>query len=144
MFDPQSGKEDEYAPTSEAGDSGNPMLNSNQDAIDLSGALQVMEGQIDILVSVIEALLEEAPELLKQLEYGLAEKNSEATGRAAHTIKGGFRILQLEEQVSDWNRLEAWAREGKLDEVSSSLEEVKKGTLARLAQLQTFVNENQE
>ncbi|MGB0596824.1 MAG: response regulator [Rubripirellula sp.] len=144
MFDPQSGKEDESAPTSEAGESGNPMLNSNHNEIDLSGALQVMEGQVDILVSVIEALLEEAPELLKQLEQGLAEKNTETTGRAAHTIKGGFRILQIEEQVSDWDRLETWAREGKLDEVSNSLEEVKKATLTRMAQLQRFVDDHQE
>ncbi|MDG2222684.1 MAG: response regulator [Rubripirellula sp.] len=144
MFEPQSGKENESTSTPDEGDSGSPMLNPNQNEIDLSGALQVMEGQVDILVSVIEALLEEAPELLKQLDQGLAENDVEGAGRAAHTIKGGFRILQLDEQVSDWDRLETWAREGKLDEVSNSLDRVKQATLARMAQLQKFVDDHQE
>ncbi|MEM1068726.1 MAG: response regulator, partial [Planctomycetota bacterium] len=118
---------------------------SEQDAklIDLSAALEVMEGQIDILVPVIEAFLEEAPELMGQLEQSLLDDDQDVASRAAHTIKGGFRILQLDDLVEHWARIEMHARDGNLQEIPGELPTLKEVTDARLIELQAFVEKHQ-
>ena len=75
-------------------------------AINLQPALESMENEREILDAVVEAFIDEAPKLIQQLAMALAEGDASTAERAAHTLKGNFRILRLAEQQSCWAEVE--------------------------------------
>ncbi len=140
--DPQRDDQTEQVRRPDVDETVEPSSTTQRDRgqLDLSGPMELMEGRLDILVSVIEAFLEEAPEMFQQIDDALRDQDAVVASRAAHTIKGGLRILQLEEDVQAWNRLETIAREGRLDQFSQELNEVRQATTERLGQLKAFVD----
>ena len=111
--------------------------------INLDDALEVMEGDLDILKSVIEAFLEETPQLLKQLHESIQSGDWPEAQRAAHTLKGGLRILRLIEQQELWANVEQIAKEQRLDEIGDAVAKAEKGTESTLAQLTEFLKASQ-
>lgn len=79
--------------------------------INLHSALESMENDREILDAVVEAFIDEAPQLIQQLETALVEGDAPAAERAAHTLKGNFRILRLAEQQTCWAEIEARLQE---------------------------------
>jgi CheY-like chemotaxis protein len=68
---------------------------SPAEVIRLDAALAAMENDRDVLTAVVEAFVEEVPELLTALDEAIESGDSIAAQRAAHTLKGNFRILHL-------------------------------------------------
>ena len=64
--------------------------------IDWEAALKIVGGDRPLLDSVIEAVLEEGPQLLEQLNQAIAEQDCPIVRRAAHTIKGSMRTFRSE------------------------------------------------
>ena len=144
MFDHREEAATDSPPTTAVNEAASQSRSHNPDLIDLSAVLEVMEGQTDILISVIEAFLEEAPELIQQLDQALAKEESIIASRAAHTLKGGFRILQLGELVDGWGTIENHARENQLPDIHDRIEELKQSTHASLDELRRFVDYHRE
>lgn len=107
--------------------------------INLDGALEIMEGDYEILISVIEAFLEEAPMLGRQLHVAIEQNDAVTAQRAAHTLKGGLRTLQLESLQESWGHIEQMAQDGRLDEIAAPLKEAERKTAVTLDQLRLFV-----
>ena len=64
-----------------------------QPSVDCDEALQVVGGDRELLRDVVDAMVEELPQLMLQLQQALAENDQTASRRAAHTIKGSTRIF---------------------------------------------------
>ena len=81
--------------------------------IDWEAALKIVGGDRSLLDSVIEAVLEEGPQLLEQLTQAIAEQDSPIIRRAAHTIKGSMRtfrsepVIQLAQQIEELGSAES-------------------------------------
>ena len=62
---------------------------------DRAKTLERLEGDENLLREVIHIFLEETPNLLAELHRGLADRNSEAVERTAHSLKGELGYLGL-------------------------------------------------
>ena len=104
--------------------------------INLQPALVSMDHDEDILYAVIGAFIQEVPALMAQLVEALQNRDRTSAKRLAHTLKGNFRILQLQSQQSCWARIESLANEGDFDQIKTLLPEAKRVSDEVLSQLQ--------
>jgi len=105
--------------------------------INLQPALASMDHDEDILYAVVNAFIAEVPTLVEQLEQALAAEDGTAVERCSHTLKGNFRILQLQSQQTFWANIEKMAHQNALNQVSDCLPEAKTVTQDVLAQLKS-------
>ncbi len=105
--------------------------------INLQPALASMDHDEDILYAVVNAFIEEVPKLVTQLEDALAAGDQAAVERAAHTLKGNFRILQLQTQQTSWANIEIMAHQNALNQIPECLPEAKTITHDVLTQLKS-------
>ena len=82
------------AETSPAGATSARAVTIHDSLIDWEAALKVVGGDQSLLDSVIEAVLEEGPQLLEQLKEAISDENLPVVRRAAHTIKGTMRTFR--------------------------------------------------
>ncbi len=104
--------------------------------INLQPALVSMDHDEDILYAVIGAFIQEVPALITQLLEALQNRDQTSAKRVSHTLKGNFRILQLQSQQTCWAKIESLAHEGDFDQITSLLPEAKRVTEEVLSQLQ--------
>jgi CheY-like chemotaxis protein len=150
IFNPDDGKDgrvsDAAGRYAEADDEIAPPPQSTQEdgafTIDLDAAIEVMEGDQDILCAVVEAFITEAPLLLEQLDEAIKVGEQPAAMRAAHTLKGNFRILRQPRQQAMWAEVEDLAKEGRLDELAGPIETARQMTLQSLDQLSRYLEAN--
>ena len=102
-----------------------------------------MENDEAILLAVVEAFTEEVPALLEQLDVALASNDVVTAERAAHTLKGNFRILQLEEQQARWSEIEKRLGENGLENLTNAVESATVVTRQVLDYLEQYLRENQ-
>ena len=114
----------------------------HEEMINLDAALEMMEGDQEILNSVVEAFVTEAPGLLDQLDQALQAGDLPTTLRAAHTLKGNFRILKLQNQQAMWEKIEHLARAEKPGEIAELVGPAREKTLDALGQLQRFLDQH--
>ncbi|MBX3437977.1 MAG: response regulator, partial [Planctomycetaceae bacterium] len=61
--------------------------------VDWNSALQVVQGDRELLTEVVGAVLEEVPRLLRELEQAIDAGDARSIQRLAHTIKGNMRTF---------------------------------------------------
>ncbi len=84
--------------------------------IDWNAALGAVQHDEELLREVVEAVLEEVPRLMDQLNAAL-ERGDTATGqRMAHTIKGDLRTFQAQPAIDTAEALERSCKDGLLEE----------------------------
>jgi len=93
--------------------------------IDLSAALKATDGDVELLAEVVEAFLDEYPDLLTHLEPALAERNLAHVQRISHTIKGGLRLFGNVPSHAFAERLEEMGASGCLENGAETLESLK-------------------
>lgn len=108
--------------------------------INLRPALASMENDKDILYAVVAAFIEEVPSLMGQLDDALATNDKATAERVSHTIKGNFRILQLQNQQGVWATIEQLAHDEQLAQITSVLPEAKVVTDDVLGQLKSILD----
>jgi PAS domain S-box-containing protein len=84
-------------------------------------ALKTMNGDVDILKTVVGAVLDEAPALLRQLQAALDTADHDAVRRAAHAIGGTMRPFEAEAVITLASALEEKARMGDLSDATNVL-----------------------
>jgi two-component system, sensor histidine kinase and response regulator len=72
-------------------------------------------GSHDMLEEIIGLFLEDSPKLIESIRKALADGDTNAAYRGAHTLKGSAGNFDAHEAVALAQRLEARAREGNLD-----------------------------
>ena len=83
--------------------------------IDLRHALDAVEGDEDLLRSVVQVFLEEYPKLIVELDQAIRDKDVTVATRAAHTIKGATRIFEYEPVTELSKTLEQHGREAEFE-----------------------------
>jgi len=79
-------------------------------------ALDSVEGDHDLLSVVLEAMIEEVPQLLDMADGALDSGDAKTFHRAAHSLKSSLRIFRLTELVDLAQRLELLGKDGELHE----------------------------
>jgi signal transduction histidine kinase/HPt (histidine-containing phosphotransfer) domain-containing protein len=101
---------------------------SNGSRIDhsgLSGALQSLNGDVNLLTEIVQIFLAESPVLLDQIETAVAEADAPTLRRAAHTIKTGFRMFGAEPAYDLALHLEVCGQNGNLESAHESVHRLK-------------------
>jgi CheY-like chemotaxis protein len=99
-----------------------PSLSGN---LDWSAALEMTGGDRQVLKVVVEAILEEWPALLQQLDSAILSGDASTVQRAAHTIGGTARGFQANEVAETAALIDAQARSGSLENADELLRSLK-------------------
>jgi len=83
--------------------------------VDWRAALARVDGDEALLARIVDATLEEAPPLLRELEEKLAARDAPGLGRAAHKLLGSLRSVGDDELLGVAEDLEGLARRGELE-----------------------------
>lgn len=111
--------------------------------INLHSALVSMDSNEEILYSVVDAFIEEVPNLVKQLDDAILADDRTTAKRAAHTLKGNFRILQLQNQQVVWAKIEAIIHNEGISSIPKLLPSANAVTDDVLAQLREIMEARQ-
>ena len=88
---------------------------------DRARTLERLDGDENLLREVIHIFLEETPNLLAELHRALADKNSEAVERTAHSLKGELYYLGLTTASERARDLEQMGHTSNLEQAAQSL-----------------------
>jgi HPt (histidine-containing phosphotransfer) domain-containing protein len=83
---------------------------AGENSIDWKKALAVVQDDTDLMREVVEAVLEETPQLLSALPAALSAGDAKTVQRLAHTIKGNMRTFDFEPGLDTAETLERKAR----------------------------------
>lgn len=97
-------------------------------------------GDRDLLITVAEALAQEGPLRLTEIEQGMSEQDAEKVSIAAHTLKGASRAMVMDDLAAASERIELAARKNNLDEVKEALPELTEEVSEMLEAVKQFIN----
>lgn len=108
--------------------------------LDWDAALKTVNGHQSILEGVLEAVLEECPQLLEQLDSALSQEDAQTVQRAAHTIKGSMRAFNAVEITDVAQRIEDAGRDGALENVRALAEQLQTLLMQAMKEIREFLN----
>ncbi len=100
---------------------GEPKTN---ELIDWADALNAVNGDKALLKDVMEAFIEEAPQLLDEIGQAVRAGNAAELRRAAHTLKGSLRFFGAHVATEHAFRLETMGKNEELTDASESLDKL--------------------
>ncbi len=92
--------------------------------VDWRDALDAVNGDRDILKSVVDAYLQESPQLIERMRGAIASADADSLQRAAHTLKGSLRFFGTSEAGELAWQLETAGKTSELDIASNLLEQL--------------------
>lgn len=107
------------------------------DRIDRSALLKSLGGNPQFLSELSEVCLTECAQLAGRIEQALKSEDLETVARAAHTLKGAVATFESSAVYQAAEKLETYARTGRLDQAQGLYEEL-------LRELQDFMRELRE
>jgi PAS domain S-box-containing protein len=112
-------------------------------AVEWSTAMAATAGDLQLLGDVVEAFLEDYPNLLSALEQAIADGNGECWNRAAHTLKGALRHFGAAQAVARAVELEKMGKQhGDSVRGSELFVELEHEIQFVVTELQDFVTKN--
>jgi len=111
-------------------------------AVDWSVALHAVQGDRELLKEVVEAFLQESPQLLADIHQSVASQDLTTLRRAAHTLKGSVRYFGATQAYDELYKLESMAREGDLTTAEQSLAPLQGHFERLIPELTGFVHGN--
>ena len=91
------------------------------DLIDLSRAMEVVDGDKGLLRSLVEDFLEDYPQHLEELENLIARNDSAKVERKAHSLKGSIGNFGVGEAYELAYQIETLGKESRLEEAADVL-----------------------
>ncbi len=89
--------------------------------INLNDALEIVGGDVDVLRTVVEMVLQETPELYDALKDAVARHDAHATERAAHKLKGNLANVGSGPAREVAQQLETMGTTGNLDGAEAAM-----------------------
>ena len=89
---------------------------------DFDYAKELAGGSDDILLSIIDAFLEEAPALVLKSDAALKERDASEFNKAIHALKSNVRVFGVPNSFALAETLEQTSREGDLSRADESFE----------------------
>jgi len=90
------------------------------DVIDWLGALEHLEGDVELLREIAGMFVDQCPSLVSRFKEAVAQKDPVEIERAAHTVKGSVSNFAARAAFEAALRLEKIGREGALDEADAA------------------------
>ncbi|MFN0052145.1 MAG: response regulator [Planctomycetales bacterium] len=90
--------------------------------VNWNAARETVQGDMELLQVVVEAVVQECPSLLQQLAEGLAAGDAPRIRRAAHTLKGSLRAFEPVAALELAERIEELGRTGDVAGAAALLE----------------------
>jgi len=109
----------------------------DEKALDAIKALQ-RPGKPDILGKIINMYLDKTPELIADIEGGIAANDATRVKMAAHTLKSSSAYLGATTLAEQCNRLEAKAANEDLSDSSENVENINSGFQQLCEQIKKF------
>ena len=117
-----------------------PPLSMGLDHVDWDSAHQAVNQDVTLLNQVIEAFLEECPQLIVSLNESIPPQDWKRFQRAAHTLKSALRMFGISKLADDVERLELAAKNGSLeDDVGQVLEAIVHRVQGILEEMSTYL-----
>ena len=96
-------------------------LPAESDAVfDPEAALELVDGDRELLVDIIDLLLEQAPQSLSEIREAISHRNGQDLDRAAHKLKGSLGNFGKKAAYAQALRLEEMGREGDLADAAAA------------------------
>jgi PAS domain S-box-containing protein len=108
--------------------------------VDWDAALRVVGGHRTILAKVVEAGIEELPDLVARLEEAIAESDAPTIQRVAHTLKGALMPFGVSQLASEAERLEDAGRRSALADAAHRFVELETAVRRLVAELEQFAD----
>ena len=102
-------------------------------------ALDAAAGDEELLQEVLEAVVEECPVCLQQVEQAINQADADLLRRSAHTVKSNLRMIGAAEAAELALQLEMIGKGGDCNGADDLLLQLQRLTDAVLAELQTFL-----
>jgi CheY-like chemotaxis protein/HPt (histidine-containing phosphotransfer) domain-containing protein len=118
-----------------------PVTEAHPMGLDMSAALAAVENDADLLRIVLEAMLEETPDLVRQLHAAVGAGDAVTVQRAAHTIKGTMRLFPDQPVREMARQMEAMGREKNLEGATELLVSLDSAADEFHTQLQAALND---
>ena len=93
--------------------------------IDWSKAVDVVQGDLDLLKDIVVTFLNEYPRMIGDLEHAVAVGCAKDVQRMAHLIKGSMRYLGAKNAYDRADELESMGREQRLSDVNGALDKLR-------------------
>jgi CheY-like chemotaxis protein/HPt (histidine-containing phosphotransfer) domain-containing protein len=97
-----------------------------KDVFDLSKALEVVDGDMELFEEIARLFLENLPDSIAQIREAIAKSDASAMERAAHSLKGSVGNFVAKRAFEAAYRLEVIGREGRLAEADAALSKLEK------------------
>ncbi|MGH7201283.1 MAG: response regulator, partial [Planctomycetaceae bacterium] len=111
----------------------------HSEVVDWAGALGHAEDDPELLRELVEAFLEECPQRLGEMQRAVADADTKALRRAAHTINGALRTFGATEARGRAAALESLARNGDLTQAPDLLEALQRALRGPIEELTAFL-----
>ena len=105
---------------------------------DWSSALEVVQGDRQLLADVIQAFVEECPRLVRELEQAIADRDAVSMRRAAHTLKSSTRYFGATQATSCARSLEEMGSQSEFSQASALFRELRQALEQLVPVLQGF------
>lgn len=109
----------------------------DENALNAIKALQ-RPGRPDILAKIVNMYLTKTPELIADIECGIAESDSAKVKMAAHTLKSSSAYVGATTLADQCNKLESKAANDELSETEAHIEAINTGFNAVAVQIKQF------
>jgi HPt (histidine-containing phosphotransfer) domain-containing protein len=100
-------------------------LTSSSGQLDWSKAMDVVQGDLELLKDIVVTFLDEYPRMLLELEHAVEAGNAKDVQRTAHLIKGSMRYLGAKNAYDRADELETMGREQRLSDIHGPLERLR-------------------
>jgi PAS domain S-box-containing protein len=94
---------------------------SSESKVDWEQALDVVQGDRELLKEIAETYLDEYPRMLQQVRDSIGDRDSTTLQRAAHTLKGSMRYFGATDAFDCAYELESMGREGRFEGADDAL-----------------------
>ncbi len=97
---------------------------SNSDIIDLKKTLSRLDGDCDLLKSLISYFLEGYDNYLMTIRNSIAEENFKETQRSAHTFKGAVSNFNAQQVFNIASEIETLGRENNFTNINQAFDQL--------------------
>lgn len=132
------------SPDGEPGIGAEPCVEGEPAAIDWQETLQCVQGDRQILDTLIEAVLEEAPAMLQAVRRAVRDLDAKSLRVAAHTLKGAVRYFGARAVFDQAFALEQMGRDGTLEGAEPLVESLSRDLEQVLKELGEYANRDRE
>ena len=97
-------------------------LRSAEPIVDWNAALEAVDGEQELLHTLVQAVVDEMPKMIAAVRHAVAGRDPGGLCTAAHTLKGSLRYFRVDAAFDAAFRLERMGRDGRFEGAEQALD----------------------